>query len=303
MELRQLHHFTALIGAGSFTGAAEALGLSQPALSQSIRRLERELGRDLLVRARPGAPRGSFRLTEAGQILADECAGILTAVERAERRVRSAPGSPHERTLKVGFSPGVPQDLVTAAMRLGGPGLSVTTTQLTWGEEFGALLRGHVDVAILQYPGWFHAAAFHAVTVREVPLVALLPHSQSPENTPVTLAELAGIPTLDPGLTDAPTAFRELWLALPRPRTSPAGTIVGPPNRTIDEMFAFVAAGRGMAITSLTTAVQHPHQEVTARLIKDARPVSIGLVRLSEDHRPHLAGFIARITAVTAGRE
>ena len=45
MEFEQLRHFLKVAELGNFTRAALAVGLSQPALSRSIARLEEELGR------------------------------------------------------------------------------------------------------------------------------------------------------------------------------------------------------------------------------------------------------------------
>ena len=62
MELRQVEHVIGVVEHGGFTRAAAALHISQPALSQSVRTLERELGSDLFVRAGR-----SVTLTAAGE--------------------------------------------------------------------------------------------------------------------------------------------------------------------------------------------------------------------------------------------
>ena len=50
MELHQLRYFCAIVRAGSFTRAAEQLGIAQPSLSQQIKRLEKDLGTTLFER-------------------------------------------------------------------------------------------------------------------------------------------------------------------------------------------------------------------------------------------------------------
>ena len=64
MEFHQLTAVVAVAEAGTFTAAADALGLSQPSVSQAVRLLERELGTPLFDRDAAGA-----RLTEAGRAL------------------------------------------------------------------------------------------------------------------------------------------------------------------------------------------------------------------------------------------
>ena len=62
MELLQLEHFLAVVEEGTFTRAAERVGRSQPAISQSIKKLEEELGMPLFAR-----DLHDISLTEAGQ--------------------------------------------------------------------------------------------------------------------------------------------------------------------------------------------------------------------------------------------
>jgi DNA-binding transcriptional LysR family regulator len=64
MDLRRLEVFLAVVDDGTFTGAADVLGISQPAVSQSIRALEAELGTPLFHRLGR-----EVRLTDAGEAL------------------------------------------------------------------------------------------------------------------------------------------------------------------------------------------------------------------------------------------
>ena len=78
MELRHLRYFLAVADAMSFTAAAERLHLAQPALSQQVRALERELGVILIER---GAR--TRRLTEAGARFAVRARRMLLEAEDA----------------------------------------------------------------------------------------------------------------------------------------------------------------------------------------------------------------------------
>src|ERR1700691_2101883 len=76
MRIEQLDYIAAVARLGSFRKAAEALHISQPALSESVRSLERELGVDLLERGRHGA-----RLSESGRDLLPHMRTVLDAVD------------------------------------------------------------------------------------------------------------------------------------------------------------------------------------------------------------------------------
>jgi LysR family transcriptional regulator, glycine cleavage system transcriptional activator len=78
-----LRVFAACAERGSFTAAAEELGLTQAAVSQRIAQLEGRLGVPLFVR------RPKLRLTEAGARLAPRVAQGFTSIERALRELRS----------------------------------------------------------------------------------------------------------------------------------------------------------------------------------------------------------------------
>ena len=78
LSLQQLRCFCATVELGSFTAAAEALRVSQPAVAEQVRKLEQALGADLFVRAGRGVV-----ATEAGRAFAEHAARSLRAVEDA----------------------------------------------------------------------------------------------------------------------------------------------------------------------------------------------------------------------------
>lgn len=78
MELRHLRYFVAVARRRHFTQAAEELNLAQPALSQQIQQLERELGLPLLERTSR-----RVRLTSAGEAFLKRAEHILSEVEMA----------------------------------------------------------------------------------------------------------------------------------------------------------------------------------------------------------------------------
>jgi DNA-binding transcriptional LysR family regulator len=80
--MQQIRCFCAALELGSFTAAADALRVSQPAVAEQIRKLEQALGADLFVRAGRGVVP-----TEAGRAFAEHAARSLRAVEDAAESV------------------------------------------------------------------------------------------------------------------------------------------------------------------------------------------------------------------------
>lgn len=83
-DLRQFKYFAAIKECGSITSAAASLGISQPSLSEFIRRLEADLDSTLVTRSVRG-----IELTEAGLVFAKYSMEILAKVDAARDHVRS----------------------------------------------------------------------------------------------------------------------------------------------------------------------------------------------------------------------
>ena len=85
MELRVLNYFLAIAREQSIVHAAESLHLSQPTLSTQIKGLEKELGKQLLIRGTKGSRK--VTLTEEGMILRKRAEEILDLVRRTENEI------------------------------------------------------------------------------------------------------------------------------------------------------------------------------------------------------------------------
>ncbi|MCP1373791.1 LysR family transcriptional regulator [Dyella lutea] len=89
VNLNRLAVFVALVRAGSFTAAAEQLGMTKAMVSQHLAKLEQELGVTLLVRSTR-----RMSLTEAGATFHADCVRLLAEAEAAIERVGTARDRP-----------------------------------------------------------------------------------------------------------------------------------------------------------------------------------------------------------------
>jgi DNA-binding transcriptional LysR family regulator len=190
VELRHLRYFVAVAEELHFGRAAARLHVAQPALSQQIQSLERELGVQLLTRTKR-----RVSLTEAGRTFLAEGRRTLSAADGA---VRAAQRAAHGETgrLRVGYV-----DLATwltfppilRRFRERHPAVDVTLTQLHREPQREALLRGDLDV------GFFSLRAedrgLCGELVAEDPLVVALPDGHpAADLTSVPLRVLAEDP-------------------------------------------------------------------------------------------------------------
>jgi DNA-binding transcriptional LysR family regulator len=301
MDLRQVRHFVTLADAHSFTLAAAELRMSQPALSQSIARLERELGCRLVERNKQN-PGVGLTLTRAGESLYADGQSLLAAARRTEERVRRAGRSATRTSVAIGFASSTPRALVAAALAIPDslPEIDVVPVQLDWGREHLAVESGLVDLAYLQHPVGMTFPGHEVRGIVRVARGALFAAAHPlAAGASVTLAQLAAEPILDPGFDPGPAGMRDFWLGLPRPTSAPLGPVVAPPAHTVEEMNNFVAAGRGMAITSRVVAEQNARSDVVFREIVDLQPVEVGIARLADDDRPRVLAVYATLEALS----
>ena len=97
MLFRQMKYFNSVVECSSFTEAAEQCYISQSAISQQIRSLEKELGVELIHRENR-----SFTLTPAGKYFYEQSKGILNEVEDIRRETFRI-GKDKELELKIGY--------------------------------------------------------------------------------------------------------------------------------------------------------------------------------------------------------
>src|SRR5688500_5455003 len=112
IDLRRVQYFVAVAEELHFTRAAERLRIAQPALSQQVKKLEDELGVQLLRRPR-GRP---VELTEAGKMLHEEGTRLLRHASRTAEMANLAANGRLGR-LRVGFIPSAANVILPLTMR------------------------------------------------------------------------------------------------------------------------------------------------------------------------------------------
>lgn len=148
-DLRQLEYFCALARAGSFTKAANDLGVAQPTLSEQIARLEKGLGGALFERLNRRialTPLGLAILGKA-QALLEDAAALPKYFERAQEGVRGS--------LRVGAIPTILPYFLTPLLK--GfterfPDVDLHVREGNTSELVSMVLEGLIDVAVLSLP-------------------------------------------------------------------------------------------------------------------------------------------------------
>jgi DNA-binding transcriptional LysR family regulator len=190
LSLQQIRCFCATLELGSFTAAAEALRVSQPAVAEQIRKLEQALGADLFVRAGRGVV-----VTEAGRAFAEHATRSLRAVEEAAGSV-SELAALRRGTVAVGVF-GEPStwrlDEVAIAFLRRHPGISLRLVGHNSSAVADRVRRGELEAGVVLLP-----IDADRLDVRPIVRDEVLYVSADPERTrrPATIERLAETPLI-----------------------------------------------------------------------------------------------------------
>jgi LysR family transcriptional regulator, transcriptional activator of the cysJI operon len=244
LNLHLLRIFHAVARERSFSRAAEALFVSQPAVSKGVQQLERQLGLPLVERAPEGTRGRKLRLTEAGEALFEHARGLFALETAALQDMRSRAGLTRGR-LAVGASTTVaaywlPPYLAALAREQASIGLSL---QVGNTEAIArAVLECAVDLAVVE--GEVSDARIVATHWRDDPL-----HVAVPPGSPLNASRAPGAAALsaqtwlwrEPGSGTRAVAEQLLRAR----RITPVRVIELGSNESIARA---VAAGMGIAI-------------------------------------------------------
>lgn len=286
MDLRQLEYFLAVVDHGGMTRAAEALHVAQPSLSQSVRRLEHELGSPLFHRIGRG-----LVLAPAGEALVGPARRTLREAEAAREAVQTV-GAGRGGTLDVGALADVSNDPLSiwvARFRARTPGVRFRIEEHDDASVVAELVRtGACELGILPMPLPPDLAG-EAVVEQTFVLVAP-PGTEEHWPSPTPLSALHEVPLV---MSGKGTSTRD-WIeqSLRAQGVEPRVVIEVPQRGSVIPM---VLAGAGAALVSLRTAIDARHRGGTVRELTPGLSRGIGVVHREEPLTLAAQDFVAHV--------
>ncbi|GIF73591.1 LysR family transcriptional regulator [Asanoa siamensis] len=264
MDFQRLAYFVAVAEHGSVSGAAAALHVAQPSLSQSIRALERDLGVTLFDRRHRG-----LALTPDGKALLDPARRVLDDLATARAAVRD------KDVLTLAVHDMLAMDLgdVLAGLRTAHPDLSVRLVAPRNEDEIVRLLADGQCAAGLTYlPVRHPELRGHPLGARSVALI--LPPAEHDRPDPVPLRDLAGMAVVDT-LRVSSAARTTIRAAL-----AAHDVVMRPAVRSAhrEAIVPLVLAGAGAAFVSGPYADEAARQGAVVRRLDPPIDVTYGLL-------------------------
>lgn len=237
MEIRQLRYFVTVAERQHFGRAAEALHIVQPAVSQQVARLERELGLVLFDRSRR-----QIALTADGEAFLPYARRVLQAAERAARAAAELTAG-SSGLLRVGSSEGLGPRLeqTLAAFRRHRPAATIELVPGSTPVKLAAVAAGDLDAAFVRAAQPTHGVRVHPLW--NEPLLIALPAQRAPfGGGPVGLGTLTDLPLAQTPRSVNPGVFDLIAAAC---QAAGFTSLPGPSLGSVQDLLAgHVAAGR-----------------------------------------------------------
>jgi DNA-binding transcriptional LysR family regulator len=291
-DARLLSVFREVATRGSFSEAALALSFSQPAVSQQIARLERELGTRLLARNARGVT-----LTPAGEILLRHAEAVLEQLRRAEAEVHVVAGVQRPR-LRIGAFPTAAGSIMPpalAALRSAHPAAEVTMRVVELPESVEALRTGELDMSLIidsELTPFDVPAGVEAVQVLEDPLLVALPYSHRLAGRgAIALADLRDEEWMVSGVAGTCPDTNVVLRSCRDAGFAPHITFSSEDYGAIQGM---VASGMGVALIP-SLALVSPREDIAIRPLRDASPTRRVHAAVATDRPSALADALLEI--------
>lgn len=288
-ELRHLRAFVALAEELHFGRAAERLFLTQPALTQTIRQFERELGAPLFVRTTRAvtlSPQG-LRLLPYAQTSMAALARINVEAQRLEREQAGR--------LEVGYQVGAGLTLMPTVVRefeIAYPQYSVEFTEYDYADPASGLDGGRSDIAFVRPPiGHEH---IDVLTLYEESRLVCVPRGHPfAVRSSVSIAEVLAEPII---AAPTPGVWRDYWL-LNEYRSEPANVVSE--ASTFESELQAVAAGRGIIVTSEASRKFFNRPNVAYVSVEGLGPCEVAIAWPRNSAHPALQPFLTIVTQNT----
>lgn len=292
LERLELEAFLVLAEELHFGRTAERLHVSTGRISQTIKKLERQVGAPLFERTSR-----AVQLTELGQRLRDDLRPayeqIGAGLEQAIIAARGITG-----TLKVGFSTLWSGDLVVTAadlFRVRYPDCEVHIREVQLGDPLGPLRAGELDLQLTEFPIDEPDITAGPVIFSE-PRALMVPdgHPFARRET-VSLEDLADVILL-PMIGNIP----DYWLDHHYPHQTPAGRPIphGPPITHWQEVLSHVNVGKGVSVVAARGAHYYARPGVTFVPFSDAPTIEYGLLWRKAGENTRIRAFIQIICEI-----
>lgn len=298
-DARLLSVFREVATRGSFSEAAQALSFTQPAVSQQIARLERELGTRLLAR---NARR--VTLTPAGEVLLRHAETVLAQLRQAEAEVQAVAGVERPLLRVAAFATAAASIMppALAQLRSSHPSTEVAMRVVEAPESLDALLTGELDLAVVidsELAPLDIPAGIDLLPVFDDPFLVALPYSHPlVGRSAIALADLSDDEWMVTGAIrtcpDTNVVLEACRAAGFAPRTSFSSDDYG-------AIQGMVASGMGVALIP-SLALGNARDDVAIRPLRGASPVRRVRAAVAVDRPSVLADALLDILR-TAGRE
>ena len=288
LNLERLRTLDALARHGSVSGAAEALHVTTSAVSQQMGKLEREVDQQLLAKNGRG-----IRLTDAGRLLAEHAARILSQVELAQSDLEAHRGQVVGE-LRLSAFPTAARGLfptALAALRARHPALRVRSSELEPENGVAGVVRGDLDLAVVL--DWYNKPMPVPDGLVKAPLlddpaeVALPAGHRLADRDEVDLGEFAE----DEWITWGEGEFCHEWLMFTL-RSRGIEPIVGHRAAETHTQLSLVAAGLGVCIAPVLGRHPVPERVVMVPLKQRVRRHVYVVWRADADRRPSIRAAV-----------
>ncbi|MGW2787216.1 LysR family transcriptional regulator [Streptomyces populi] len=299
LNLERLRTLDALARHGSVSGAAEGLHVTTSAVSQQMSKLEREVGQQLLAKNGRGV-----RLTDAGRLLAEHAARILSQVELAQSDLEAQRGQVAGE-LRLSAFPTAARGLFPAALaqlRADHPGLRVRSSELEPEAGVAGVVRGDLDLAVVL--DWYNKPmplpdGLVKASILEDPADVAMPagHRLAGRDE-VDLGDFAD----DEWITWAEGEFCHEWLMFTL-RSQGVEPRIGHRAGETHTQLGLVAAGLGVCVAPLLGRHPMPEGVVTVPVRQRVRRHVYVVWRADADRRPSIRAAVDALRRAGAAVE